>query len=151
MQAHPALQRLLCTGKHDDVELVTDAIDHVTPSGIVTTDGNEHPLLDVIVLATGDYLHGLEVVGRGGRRLHDDWTEPRPRLSAWFAWRAIRTSSSSTGRTPTRREFTPPDPRGRGARYVVDALQTMDRDSIGMIEVKDSEWSTRTTRRWTLS
>ena len=73
---YPAVQR-------DNVELVTDAIDHVTASGIVTSDGTEHPV-DVIVLATGyratDYLHGLEVIGRGGRRLHDEWTEPRAYL-----------------------------------------------------------------------
>ena len=42
----------------------------------MTADGREHPV-DTIVLATGfaatDYLHGLDVVGLGGRRLADDW------------------------------------------------------------------------------
>ena len=128
---YPAVQR-------DNVELVTDAIDHVTPSGIVTADGTEHPL-DVIVLATGyratDYLHGLEVVGRGGRRLHDDWTEPRAYLGMVAAG------------YPNFFVFYGPNTNQGGnslllileaeARYVVDALQTMDRDSIGTIEVKD--------------
>jgi cation diffusion facilitator CzcD-associated flavoprotein CzcO len=62
----------------DDVELVTERIERVTPDGIVTADGRERPA-DVLVLATGfkatEYLEGIEVVGTGGRRLHDDWSE----------------------------------------------------------------------------
>jgi cation diffusion facilitator CzcD-associated flavoprotein CzcO len=62
----------------DEVELVTEPIARVTPAGIETVDGREHQL-DAIVLATGfkatEYLHGLEVVGEGGRRLKDDWAE----------------------------------------------------------------------------
>ena len=50
----------------------------MTPGGIVTRDGGERPA-DVIVLATGfkatEYLEGIEVVGVGGRKLHDDWAE----------------------------------------------------------------------------
>ncbi len=73
-------------------------------SGIVTADGTEHPL-DVIVLATGyratDYLYGLEVVGTGrstvARRM-----DRASRLSRHGRTPAIRTSSSSTARTPTR-------------------------------------------------
>ena len=62
----------------ENVELVTDSISHVTPQGIVTTEGAEHDV-DVIVFATGfhatSYLSGLDVIGREGRRLHDDWAE----------------------------------------------------------------------------
>ncbi len=62
----------------DNVELITEPIDHVTPTGIVTGDGGERPA-DIIVLATGfkatEYLAELEVVGREGRKLHDDWAE----------------------------------------------------------------------------
>ena len=62
----------------DNVELVTDAIDHVTPGGVVCVDGSERKV-DAIVLATGfkatEYLAGIDVVGVGGRRLHDDWSE----------------------------------------------------------------------------
>jgi cation diffusion facilitator CzcD-associated flavoprotein CzcO len=60
----------------DNVELVTDRIERVTPGGVVTVDGTERAA-DVLVLATGfkatEYLDGIEVLGRGGRRLHDDW------------------------------------------------------------------------------
>jgi len=62
----------------DNVELVTEPIDRVTTNGIVTADGRERPV-DAIVLATGfkatEYLQGIDVVGAGGRRLHDDWSE----------------------------------------------------------------------------
>ncbi len=62
----------------DNVELVNDPIDHVTPGGVVSVDGTERPT-DAIVLATGfkatEYLEGIEVAGLGGRRLHEDWSE----------------------------------------------------------------------------
>jgi cyclohexanone monooxygenase len=62
----------------DDVDLVTERIDHITPGSVVTADGRERPV-DAIVLATGfkatEYLAGIDVVGVGGRRLHDDWSE----------------------------------------------------------------------------
>jgi cation diffusion facilitator CzcD-associated flavoprotein CzcO len=62
----------------DDVELVTDRIRCVTKGGVVTVDDKERAA-DVIVLATGfkatEYLEGIEVVGRGGGRLHDDWAK----------------------------------------------------------------------------
>jgi cation diffusion facilitator CzcD-associated flavoprotein CzcO len=50
----------------------------VTPGAVVTADGTERTV-DAIVLATGfkatEYLEGIEVVGTGGRLLHDDWAE----------------------------------------------------------------------------
>jgi cation diffusion facilitator CzcD-associated flavoprotein CzcO len=62
----------------DNVELVTERIGHVTPGSVVTADGRERAV-DAIVLATGfkasEYLEGIDVVGVGGRRLHDDWSE----------------------------------------------------------------------------
>jgi cyclohexanone monooxygenase len=62
----------------DNVELVTEPIDRVTPGAIVTADARERPV-DAIVLATGfkatEYLNGIDVVGVGGCRLHDDWSE----------------------------------------------------------------------------
>ncbi|MGH9275445.1 MAG: flavin-containing monooxygenase, partial [Acidimicrobiales bacterium] len=66
---YPAIQR-------DDVTLVTDRIERITPTGIVTVDGTERPC-DTIVLCTGfratEYLRGIDVVGRDGTRLHDHW------------------------------------------------------------------------------
>jgi cation diffusion facilitator CzcD-associated flavoprotein CzcO len=66
---YPAVQR-------DDVELVTDGIERITPDGIRTVDGTERPC-ETIVLCTGfratEYLLGIDVVGRAGTSLHDHW------------------------------------------------------------------------------
>jgi cation diffusion facilitator CzcD-associated flavoprotein CzcO len=67
-----------------NVELVTDRIAEVTPSGIRTADGTERPA-DVLVLATGFQSHGftapMEVVGQRGRTLAEEWAEvPRAYL-----------------------------------------------------------------------
>ncbi len=62
--------------QRDNVELVTDPIARVTPTGVVTTTGRVVDA-DAIVLATGfetsHYLSGIEVVGIGGQRLHERW------------------------------------------------------------------------------
>ena len=59
-----------------NVELVTEPLEAVVPGGLRTADGIEHEL-DVLILATGfqatDLLGHLDVRGRGGRRLADQW------------------------------------------------------------------------------
>jgi cation diffusion facilitator CzcD-associated flavoprotein CzcO/acetyl esterase/lipase len=68
---YPALMR-------PQVALVTEAIERITPTGVRTADGTEHPL-DVLVCATGfDTTHllaSLDLRGRGGRRLADAWAD----------------------------------------------------------------------------
>ena len=60
----------------DDVDLVTDPIAEVVPEGIVDATGTLHPV-DVIVWATGfhanRYLWPMEIVGREGRVLSEQW------------------------------------------------------------------------------
>jgi cation diffusion facilitator CzcD-associated flavoprotein CzcO len=59
-----------------NVELVTDRIAEITPSGVRTADGVERPA-DVLVLATGFRTHGfvapMEIAGSGGRTLAEAW------------------------------------------------------------------------------
>lgn len=74
---YQALQR-------DNVELVSDPVVRVTEHGVETAAGRSHQV-DGIVLATGfetsHYLSGLDVIGTGGRSLHDEWAgEPRAYL-----------------------------------------------------------------------
>jgi cyclohexanone monooxygenase len=61
-----------------NLELVTDAITRVTPTGVVTADGRER-VVDTIILATGfattEYLSAIDVVGRGGQRIDDAWAD----------------------------------------------------------------------------
>ncbi|MDT5019259.1 MAG: hypothetical protein QOD39_5419, partial [Mycobacterium sp.] len=63
------------------VDLVTEPIERVTDTSVVTADGNAFDV-DAIVLATGfetsSHLSGLDVVGVGGESLHDRWgLDPR--------------------------------------------------------------------------
>ncbi|MCU0763281.1 MAG: hypothetical protein MUF76_09955 [Hydrogenophaga sp.] len=66
---YPALGR-------PNVSLITAGIERMTPRGIRTLDGVEHPV-DVLVCATGfdtvRLLASVEVTGLGGRQLSDAW------------------------------------------------------------------------------
>lgn len=61
-----------------NVELVTDAIDHVAPEGIVTVDGRIRPI-DTLILATGykvwekGNFPAFDVIGRDGEELGASW------------------------------------------------------------------------------
>ncbi len=74
----------LATLKRDNVDLVTDGIEAITPEGIRTVDGTTHPV-DVIVYATGfhanRFLWPMEIIGRDGVSLRERWgDEPRAYL-----------------------------------------------------------------------
>ncbi len=62
----------------DKVDLVTQPIDHVDARGIVGRDGTRVDL-DTIVLCTGfqqqRFLYPLEISGRDGRNLRDEWRD----------------------------------------------------------------------------
>lgn len=66
------------TMTRENVELVTEPIKEVRPTGIVTADGVEHPV-DAIIYATGfkpfDVAANVRIQGRGGRNLADDWRD----------------------------------------------------------------------------
>lgn len=68
---YPTLER-------EDVELVTSPIERVTGDAIITRDGVRHPA-DVLILATGfestAFLAPMQIEGRGGRLLQDEWKE----------------------------------------------------------------------------
>lgn len=59
-----------------NVHLVTEPIARITPTGVVTSDGVEHPA-DVIVWGTGfratEFLAPMRITGSGGRDLRDQW------------------------------------------------------------------------------
>ncbi|QGU08235.1 4-hydroxyacetophenone monooxygenase [Corynebacterium occultum] len=64
------------TFNHENVSLVTEGIQRVTPKGIVTADGVEHEV-DIIIFGTGFKSHAfqgdMQVIGREGRDLSDRW------------------------------------------------------------------------------
>lgn len=65
----------------DNVELVTDAIDHFDRDGIVTADGEQRPA-DIIVIATGfkvtEMAARLNITGRDGKNLREAWANDNP-------------------------------------------------------------------------
>jgi cation diffusion facilitator CzcD-associated flavoprotein CzcO len=66
----------LPTLTRENVEVVPRAVVSVTPDGVVDHLGDEHRG-DVLVMATGfqpwNFLASLNLVGRGGRRVHGVW------------------------------------------------------------------------------
>jgi len=60
---------------HENVQLVTDPIERITPEGIRTSTGDLP--LDAIVYATGfkasEFLYPMEILGRDGIRLNETW------------------------------------------------------------------------------
>ena len=66
----------------DNVELVTDEIARLTPSGIETADGAVREV-DIIATATGfdivKYLYPAKYTGRDGIDVHDFWSTDGPR------------------------------------------------------------------------
>jgi cation diffusion facilitator CzcD-associated flavoprotein CzcO len=66
------------TLRRPDVDLVTERIAEITPGGVRTADGTEHPC-DILVYATGfaasEFLAPIRLVGRAGQRLADVWRE----------------------------------------------------------------------------
>jgi cation diffusion facilitator CzcD-associated flavoprotein CzcO len=88
----PACKRLAMSStfyqniQRPNVELVTEAIDHVEERGIVTKDGVLHEV-DVLVLATGfdphAFMRPMEVVGENGATIAAAW-DPDP-----YAYRTV--------------------------------------------------------------
>ncbi len=62
--------------RREHVHLVTDPIDHITPAGIVTKNGDAHDF-DVIIYATGfqasRFLTPMALTGRGGVDINAQW------------------------------------------------------------------------------
>ncbi|HRD45150.1 MAG TPA: NAD(P)/FAD-dependent oxidoreductase [Caulobacter sp.] len=62
----------------DNVELVTEAVQEITPNGVRTADGAEHAC-DVLVYGTGfittDFIAPIEIVGAGGAALAEAWKD----------------------------------------------------------------------------
>lgn len=68
---YPAVNR-------DHVDVVTDRIARIEPSGVRTADGTLHEA-DVLIWGTGfaatDFLGGIDITGAGGRSLADAWAD----------------------------------------------------------------------------
>jgi cation diffusion facilitator CzcD-associated flavoprotein CzcO len=127
---YPAVQ-------HDRVELVTEGIERITPTGIRTLDGIERPA-DTIVLCTGfrasDYLSGMQVTGRNATSIHDRWAGlPRayhgmavPEFPNFFMMYGPNTNQGGNSILLVLEAQ---------AQFVANALETMRRKNASTIEV----------------
>jgi cation diffusion facilitator CzcD-associated flavoprotein CzcO len=145
--------------KKENVTLVPKAVASVTRDGIVDVDGVERGV-DVIVMATGfqaaNYLARLNVVGRGGRALHEQWAgEPRaylgitvPAFPNFFMLYGPGTNGGELVMTLESQ-----------AEYAVRAIKRMRRERATAIEVKprfEAAWwrwlqSTMRGTSWTMT
>jgi cation diffusion facilitator CzcD-associated flavoprotein CzcO len=61
-----------------NVDVITEGIRKITPTGVTTTDGVKHPA-DVIIWGTGfkvqEFLAPMSITGPGGRDLHEEWKD----------------------------------------------------------------------------
>ncbi len=119
--------------------LVTEAIERVTPDGIVTADGARHEV-DVIVLATGfrahDYMRPMRITGRAGRTLDEAWADgPRAyRMTAIPGFPNLFTvlgPNSPTGSISLQHSAE------LSARYIARWLERWRRGEVDAVEVTD--------------
>ena len=120
------------------VHLETDAVDHISPHGVVMNDGRKHAL-DVLVCATGfDVQHSLAAVpitGRAGQRLQDLWAAgPQAYLgltAAGFPNLFLMLGpNTATGHTSTLLYIEP------GVRWAVRAMQEVQRRGRRWLDIK---------------
>ena len=61
-----------------NVKLVADAVERLTPKGVLTVDGREHEV-DTVILGTGfattRYASSIDFRGRGGQPIADAWSD----------------------------------------------------------------------------
>ena len=132
-----------------NVQVVSEAIAEVRGRSIVTSDGAERPV-DTIILGTGFDVTGpaaaSRTTGRGGRTLADAWAA---RLSAY--------KGTSVAGFPNLFFMVGPN-SGLGhssivfiiesqIAYILGALDTMRRQGLGSVEVREtaqSRWTART-------
>jgi cation diffusion facilitator CzcD-associated flavoprotein CzcO len=130
---YPALSR-------HNVELVTDPIATVEPSGIRTAAGEVHEV-DAIIYGTGfkvaEYLSGLQIVGSDRRELNDVWRESvRNYLGIHVSGfpNLFLLMGPNTGLGHNSMIFM----IEAQVRYAVQAIRTMRRNALASLDVKTS-------------
>ncbi len=126
--------------RRDNVELVTDAVAEVTPTGVRSADGHERDV-DVIVLATGFDAHRLlapiDIRGRSGASIRDVWGDDDasaylgitvPDFPNLFLVSGPNTATGHGGSQITIIEFQ--------LDYILDLLSSVIEKRLGAVEVR---------------
>ncbi|HSV40896.1 MAG TPA: NAD(P)/FAD-dependent oxidoreductase, partial [Nocardioidaceae bacterium] len=126
----------------DHVDVVRDDITEIAPNGVVTADGTKHEV-DVIVFATGfqakNFVTPMTVSGVDGVDLEHSWAEGP----------AAYLGMTVTGFPNLFLMYGPNTNFGGGsivyilecqARYIVDAVRTLDRRSASRVDVRQEAY-----------
>lgn len=129
----------------ENVELITERIERITPTGIVTGDGREHEV-DVITYATGfdanRLIPGIDIRGRDGLSLDSVWgaDDSRaylgitvPGFPNLFCLYGPNTNSGHGGSIVLIAECQ--------VRYVLGCLQRMREADIAALEVREDVYT----------
>ena len=121
----------------ENVDLVTDPITRVTPTGIVTGDGVEHPA-DVIVVATGFWTTeqpiAERVVDRAGRTLAEAWADSGMSAYKGTTVHGFPNLFMMTGPNTTQGHTSVVFVVESQVAYIRDALRTLRRKGYGALE-----------------
>ena len=124
------------TFNRPNLELVTDAIDRITASSIVTKDGTQRDI-DTLVLATGfettKFASVIDYVGRDGRPLSEAWADGA------IAYKGVMTAGF-----PNLFMLYGPNTNGDSlittiefeAEYAVRQIQRLGDESLAFVDVK---------------
>ncbi|UJW32848.1 NAD(P)/FAD-dependent oxidoreductase [Saccharothrix sp. AJ9571] len=121
-----------------NVEVETKPITEITPAGVLTQDGVEHPA-DVLIYGTGfaalDFLDSLEIRGLGGRDLSEVWSRgARAHLGMTVPgfpnlfWMYGPNTNLGAGSIVYMLE--------RQARYIRQAVEHLSRPSVSYLDVR---------------
>jgi cation diffusion facilitator CzcD-associated flavoprotein CzcO len=121
-----------------NVEVVTERIERVTPTGVRTADGTEHPL-DVLILGTGYEVMPFAdpLRGRGGDTLTERWAGGRraylgTAVAGFPNYFMLVGPNTATGHTSILLYAEPQ------IEYVIEAVRHADRHGIGALEVRQA-------------
>jgi 4-hydroxyacetophenone monooxygenase len=131
--------------RRDDVDLVTEAVAAITPTGVRAEDGTQVDV-DVVVLCTGfetyEYLHPMDLRGRDGRSIRDVWG--RENADAYLGITVagfpnlFLTSGPGTALGHGGSHITIAECQ---VRYIVEVITDMVNCGIGAIEVRPEAYA----------
>lgn len=130
--------------QRDDVHLITDRVERITPSGVVTPSGEEHPA-DILVWATGfkalQFLWPMDIYGKSGKTLAEQWGHHDaraylgmsvPDFPNMFIMNGPNTTAGHGGSAVLVCEFQ--------IRYVMQAIARLATGEVASLEVREERF-----------